>query len=173
MGCCLKATLWAWFLYSAWKEEFMIILPYALCAMRTSVMAWKPAIQGGLFFSVTLDAKAHSKGYFVEPVHGFYLTVTSLALYLLFDVSFVIEKDMLREIIDFDPRDRCPAVEVLVLLLDFRMIGDHISMTEEALFHGRHTRKGWSAHIGMAELALDVLHAHMNPMAEGDGLFRA
>jgi hypothetical protein len=98
--------------------------------------------------------------------------MTRLALYLLFDVPFVIEKDMLREISNFDPRDRCPAVEVLVLLPDFRMIGDHISMTVEALLHGRHTRKGGAAHIGMAESALDLLHAGMNPVAEGDGLFR-
>jgi hypothetical protein len=127
---------------------------YALCAMpagcenyslqpaRTSVMTCQPAIQGGLFFPVTLDAKAHLKSCFFEPVHGLYRTMTRLALYLLFDVPFVIEKDMLREISNFDPRDRCPAVEVLVLLPDFRMIGDHISMTVEALLHGRHTRKG-------------------------------
>jgi hypothetical protein len=114
---------------------------YALCAMRTSVMTCQPAIQVGLFFPVTLDAKSHLKSYLVEPVHGLYRTMARLALYLLFDVPFVIEKDMLREISDFDPRDRCPAIEVLVLLLDFRMIGDHIPMTVEALFYGRHTRK--------------------------------
>ena len=116
---------------------------YALCAMRyaLSVMTSQPAIQGGLFFSVALEAKAHFKSYFFESVHGFYITVTSLAPYLLFDVSFMIEKDMLREIIDFDPRNRCSIVEVFVLLLDFRMVGDHISMTEKAFFHGRHTGK--------------------------------
>ena len=105
-------------------------------------MTCQPAIQGGLFFPVTFDAKAHLKSCFFEPVHGFYCAVTSLTLDLLFDVPFVIEKDMLREIIDFDPGDRCLTVEVFVLLLDFRMIGDHISMTKEALFHGRDTRKG-------------------------------
>ena len=136
-------------------------------------MTCQPAIQSSLFFPVTFDAKAHLKGCFFEPVHGFYNEMTSLALNLLLDVPFVIEKDMLREIVDFDPRDRCPTVEVLVLLLDFRMIGDHISMTIEALFHGRDTRKDRTVHIGMAEPALDVLHAGMNPVAEGDGLFRS
>ena len=42
---------------------------------------------------------------FFEPVHGFNDTVTSFALYLLFDVPLMIEKNMLREIIDFDPGD--------------------------------------------------------------------
>jgi hypothetical protein len=68
--------------------------------------------------------------------------MTSFALYLLFNVPFVIEKDMLREIIDLDPRDRCPAVEILVYLSDLRMIGDHVSVTVETLFHGRDPGKG-------------------------------
>ena len=105
-------------------------------------MTCQPAIQIGFFFSVTPDTKFHFKSCLVEPIHSFHRTVTSFALYLLFDVPFVIEKDMLREIIDFDPGDRCLTVEVFVLLLDFRMIGDHISMTKEALFHGRDTGKG-------------------------------
>jgi hypothetical protein len=91
---------------------------------------------------VTLEAKAHLKRLFFEPVHSFNRTVTSLAFNLLFDMPFVIEKDMLGEIIDFDPGDRCPAVEVLVFLPDFRVIWYHISMTIEALFHGRDPRKG-------------------------------
>lgn len=104
-------------------------------------MTCQPAIQGGLFFPVTLDAKAHLKSCFFEPVHGFYCAVTSLALDLLFDVPLVIEKDMLREIIDFDPGDRYSVVEILVLFPDFRMIGDNIAMTVETLFHGGDTRK--------------------------------
>ena len=106
-----------------------------------SVMTRQPTIQGGLFFPVTLDTKAHLKRNSFEPVLGFYHTMTGLALYRRFNVPFVIEKNMFRQIIDFDPRDRCPIVEVFVLLPDFRMIGDHISMTIEALFHRRDTRK--------------------------------
>ena len=138
-----------------------------------SVMTRQPAIQGGLFFPVTLETKAHLKRYSFEPVYGFYHTMTNLALYRFFNVPFVIEKNMFREIIDFEPRDRCPAVEVLVFLPDFRVIGDHILMTVEALLHRRNPRKGRTSHIGMAELALDILHTSMNPVAEGDGLFRA
>jgi hypothetical protein len=92
---------------------------------------------------------------------------------LLLDVPLVVEKDMLRQIIDLDPRCRGLAVEVAVLFLDLRVISNNVLVTVQALLHGRDPREGGAVHIGVAELALDLLHSRVNPVAERDRLFRA
>jgi hypothetical protein len=43
----------------------------------------------------------------------------------------------------------------------------------EALLHGRYPRKGGAVHIGVAELALDLLHSRVDSVAERDRLLRA
>jgi hypothetical protein len=135
-------------------------------------MTSQPAIQGSLFFTVTLEAKAHLKRDPPEPVHGLHSPVAFLAVDLFFDVPFMIEKNMLRQIIDFNPRGRCPVIEIFMLFPDFRMIGNDIFMTVKAFLYGWNTGKGRTTHIGMTESALDVLHAGMDPVTEGDRLCR-
>jgi hypothetical protein len=135
-------------------------------------MTCQPATDFGPILPVALNAETHLESVPWKPVHGLYRPVTFLAVDLFSDVSFMIEKNKLRDIIDFDPGSRCPGVVVSVLLPDFGVLGYHVTMTEEALFHGRDAREGRAAHIGMAERALDRLYAGMDLMAEGNRLFR-
>jgi hypothetical protein len=119
------------------------------------------------------DAKPHLEFRVLEPVHGLHLAVTLFAKDFLFDVSFVVEKDMLRQIVHFDPGGRCLGVEIMVLFLDLRVIGNDVLVAVKTFFHSRDPGKGGAAHIGMTELALDFLHSRVDPVAEGDRLLRA
>ena len=60
-----------------------------------------------------------------------------------------------------------------MFLLNLRMVGNDILMAVQTLLHRRNPGKGGTVHVGVTELALDLLHPVMDPMAEGDGLFRA
>jgi hypothetical protein len=59
-----------------------------------------------------------------------------------------------------------------MLLFDLWVIGNNVLVAIEALFHGRHTWMFRATHIGVTELALDLLHTGMHLVAEGDGLLR-
>jgi hypothetical protein len=92
---------------------------------------------------------------------------------LLLDMPLVVEENMLRQIIDFDPGGRRPGIKVPVLLLDLRVIRDDVFVTVKTLLYRRYAGKMGSVHVWMAELTLNPLHAGMYLVAEGDGLLRA
>jgi hypothetical protein len=60
-----------------------------------------------------------------------------------------------------------------VLLLDLRVIGNDVLVTVKAFFHRRYAWIGGAGHIGVAELALDLFHSCVDPVAERDRLLRA
>jgi hypothetical protein len=62
-----------------------------------------PAIQVGLFFLVTFDAKSHVKIRPLQPVHGFHSPMAGFAFNFLADVPLVVKHDMFGQIIDFNP----------------------------------------------------------------------
>jgi hypothetical protein len=136
-------------------------------------VACQPAIQISLLLFVTRDAKPHFELGVLEPIHGLHLSMALLAHDLLLDVPFMVEKDVLRKIIDLHPRRRHLAVEVAMLLFDLRMIGYNVLVTVKAFFHSGYPRISGAAHVRVTELALDLLHTSVDPVAERDRLLRA
>jgi hypothetical protein len=122
---------------------------------------------------VARNAKPHFELGVLEPIHGLYLPVTLFAHDLLLDVPLVVEKNVLREIVDLDPRCRRLGIEVPVLLFDLRVIGNNVLVTVKTFFHSGYPRVGGAVHIRVAELALDLFHTGVDPVAERNGLLRA
>ena len=138
-----------------------------------SVVTRQPAIEVSFLFSVAGDAESHLKGRPLEPIHGLNLAVTLFTNDFFLDVSLVVEKNVLREIIHFDPGRRRLAIKIPVLLLNFRMADNDVLVTVKAFLYRRDAGEMGTAHIGMTEFALDLLDSAMNPVAEGDRLLRA
>jgi hypothetical protein len=137
------------------------------------IVAREPAVQISFLLFVTGNAKAHLELNPLEAINRLHLTVTLFAHDLFLDVSFVVEKDMLREIIHFDPGRRRLAIKIPVLLLNFRMADNDVLVTVKAFLNRRDAGEMRTAHIGMTEFALDLFHSCMNPVAERDRLLRA
>ena len=89
------------------------------------------------------------------------------------DMALMIKQYMLGYIIHLDPGGRGFRVEVIVLLLDLRVIFNDVIMAVQALFHRRDARESGVGDVGVAELALDLFDSDVHVMAEGDRLFRA
>lgn len=60
-----------------------------------------------------------------------------------------------------------------MLLLNPGMIFNNVVMAVQTLFHRRNARVIGIGHIGMAVLALDLLDAAVNRVAEGNRLLRS
>jgi hypothetical protein len=135
-------------------------------------VACEPTIQISLFLLVARDAEAHFELRILEAIQGLYLTVTLFAKDLLLDVPFMVEKHVLRQIVHFDPGRRCLGIEIPVLLLDLRVIGDDVFVAVKAFFHRRDSWKAGAVHIGMTEFTLNLLHPCVDSVAEGDRLLR-
>ena len=134
-------------------------------------MTGQPAAEVGLLFSMALDAESHEEAVFLESVHGFYLPVTLLAGQFLLNVSLMVEKDKLWNIVYLDPRGWSLGVVVLMLFLNPRKILDNIIMAVKAFLHRRNPGEPGALHIRVTELALNVLHPGMHPVTEGNWLF--
>jgi hypothetical protein len=136
-------------------------------------VACKPAVQISLLLFVARDAKTHLERDARQTIKGLNLAMTLFAHDLLLDVPFVVEKDVLRQIVDLDPRCRRLGIEIVVFLSYLRVTGDNVLVTIETFFHRRDPREGRTVHIRVTELALDLLHSRVHPVAEGDRLLRA
>jgi hypothetical protein len=136
-------------------------------------MTRQPAVDVRLLLSVTGDAESHLKGHPLEPIHGLDLAVALFTNDFFLDVSFVVKKNMLRDVIYFDPWRRHLSIKILMLLLDFRVANNDVLVTVKAFFYRRDAGEMGTTHIGMAELALDLLHPGMHMMAERDRLLRS
>ena len=88
-------------------------------------------------------------------------------------MPFVIEEHVLSQVIGLSPRRGRPGVEIRVFLFDLWVIGNNVLVAIEALFHRRYAWMLRAAHIGMTELALDLLHTEMYLVAKRYGLLRA
>jgi hypothetical protein len=66
-------------------------------------VACQPTVNVGFLFFVACDAKTHFELGVLESVLGLYLPVTLFAHDFLLDVPFVVEKDVLRKIVDLHP----------------------------------------------------------------------
>jgi len=122
---------------------------------------------------VTLDAKFHFKTDALEPVHGFHIPVAFLAGEFFHDMPLVVEKYVLRNVVDLDPWGRRLCIEIVVLLLNLGMFGDNVLMAVQTFLHWRNPRECRTTHVRVTELTLNLFHPGMNPVAERDGLGRA
>jgi len=121
---------------------------------------------------VACDAKSHFELGILQPIHGFHLSVALFAHDLPPDVPFMVEKDMLWKVIDLDPRRGCLGIEIVMFFLYLRVISNDVFVTVKAFFHSRNPRVRGAAHIRVTELALDLLHPRVDPVAEGNRLLR-
>ena len=135
-------------------------------------MTCQPAIQVCLLLLVAGNTKPHLKTHPLDPIHGLDFPVAFLAAHLLPDMSLVVKKHMLREVIDLSPWRGGTGIEILVLLSDLRVTGNNMFMTIQTFLHRWNPRMDGPARIWMAEQTLDLLYPCMDPVAEGDGLFR-
>ena len=136
-------------------------------------MTCQPAVKVGLLFPMAINTESHLKAVTLEPLHGLHRAVALLTGNLLPYVALMIEQYMLRQVVDFLPRSRRLGVEIPVLFLDPRMFGNDVLVAVETLFHRWYSRVIGIFDIGMTKLTLDLLHPHVNLMAERNRLFRA
>ena len=136
-------------------------------------MTGQPAAEVGLLLPVTVDAESHQETVFLESVHGLHLAVALLAGQFLLNVSLMVEKDKLWNIVYLGPRCWSLGVVILVLLLNPRKLFYDVVVTIQAFLHWWNSGKFGATHIGMAELALDILYTGVDPVAEWYGLLRA
>jgi hypothetical protein len=136
----------------------------------TLIVTRQPTIQVGALRLMTDDTKPHFKPFAFQAIHGFDRTMTFLTGDVLFNMALVVEKHVLRQIKYLLPGRGGFRIEIHVLFLNFRMIGDHILMAIQAFFDRGDSRMNRPAHVRMTKLALNIFNPRMNPMAEGDRL---
>ena len=77
-------------------------------------VAGQPAVQVYIFFAMTLDTFSHTPFLVGQSMLIFNLAMAVVAGYLVVDVALMVEYYMLGNIVDLNPRRRCPGVEILV-----------------------------------------------------------
>jgi hypothetical protein len=82
----------------------------------------QPAAEVGLLLPVTVDAESHQETVFLESVHGLHLPVALLAGQFLLNVSLMVEKNKLWNVVYLDPRRWSLGVVIFVLLLNPRKL---------------------------------------------------
>ena len=135
-------------------------------------MACQPAVEVGIFYSVTLDTLTHAPNFLRQPLKRLHLAVTFLTGNFVVNMTLVIKQHVFGHIIDLYPGRWCIGVKVFVFLFYPGMVGNNIFMAVQAFFHRRDSGMIGIGHIGMTVLALDLFDAAVNIMAERDGLFR-
>ena len=136
-------------------------------------MACQPAIEVGIFLSVTLDALTHAPDLLLQALCLLYLTMTFLTGNLVVNMTLMIKQHVFGHVIDFYPWRRCIAVKKFVLLFYPGMFGNNIFMAVQAFFHGRYSGVIGIGHVGMAVLTLDLFDSTVNIVAEGNRLLRS
>lgn len=133
-------------------------------------MACQPAVQVGIFLSMTLDALTHIPDFLGQALKVLHLTVTFGTGDFAVNMALVIKQHVLGHIIDFHPGRRCIGVKVFVFLFYPGMVGNDILMAMQALLHRRYSGMIGIGHIGVAILALDLFNPAVNIVAEGNRL---
>ena len=122
---------------------------------------------------MALNTKSHSKMLSFDAVHLFNLSVAFLTRNSFSDMPLVVEKDVLRNIVGFHPWRRGIGAIVIVNLSDLGVIGNDVFMTVKTFLCRWDPGIGGAPHIGMAELALNILYTGVDSVAEWYGLLRA
>lgn len=133
-------------------------------------MACQPAVQVGIFLSMTLDALTHIPDFLGQALKVLHLTVTFGTGDFAVNMALVIKQHVFGHIIDFYP-GRCRiGVKVFVFLFYPGVFGNNIFMAVQAFFHCRDSGMIGIGHVGMAILALDLFNPAVNIVAEGNRL---
>lgn len=142
---------------------------HALCYLT---MACQPAVEVGIFLSVTLDALTHAPNFLGQPLQVLHMAVTFLTGNFAVNMALMIKQHVFGYIIDLYPGRWRIGVKILVFLFYPGMFGNNILMAVQTLFHRRYSGMIGIGHEGVAVLALDLFHATVDIMAEGYGLLR-
>jgi hypothetical protein len=136
-------------------------------------MACQPAIEVGIFLSVTRDALTHAPDLLRQPLNLLHLTVTFLTGNFVVYVTLVVKQHVFGHIIDFYPGRWRIGVKVFVFLFYPGMFGNNIFMAVQAFFYGRYSGMVGIGHIRVAVLTLDLFDPGVNIVAEGNRLLRS
>ena len=90
---------------------------------------------GSPFFADDIRHKIPSQTVSLDPVHGFNVPVAFSTGHPFSDVTLVIEKNEFRDVVNLYPRDWRFRLKILMLLSYFRVIGNNVLVTIEALVH--------------------------------------
>ena len=145
-------------------------MPHALCRLT---VACQPAVEVGIFVSVTGDTLTHVPDFLRQALKILHLAVTFGTDNFAVNMALVIKQHVFGHIIDFYPGRRRIGVEVFVFLFYPGVIGNNVFMTVQAFFHCRYSGVIGVGHEGVAILALDLFDAAVNIMAERDRLLRS
>ena len=137
------------------------------------MMACEPTVELRLSLPMAIDAETHFKIHRKQAIEFLHLTMALDTIHLASNMRLVIEFDMIRNIKDSNPGDRCLRVKMPPLLHDLGVLSNNISMAEKALLDGRNPGILRSVDKGVAESTTDLLDPCMNPMTEIDRLLRS
>ena len=135
-------------------------------------MACQPAVQVGIFLSMTLDTLTHIPDFLGQALKVLHLSVTFGAGNFAVDVPLVIKQHVFGHIIKLYPGCWRIGVKILVFLFNPGMVGDDIVMAVQTFFHRRDSGMIGIGHVGVAVLTLDVFDSTVNIVAEGNRLLR-
>ena len=135
-------------------------------------MTRQPAINIDFFLVVAFQAHPHPPILGRQPLQVLNQSMAFPASYFGVDVALMVEQHVFRYVVYLDPGRGGLGVEILVLLLDPGMFFDDIVMAVQTLSHRRNAREIGIGNVGVAILALDLLDATVDIVAEGNRLFR-
>ena len=99
-----------------------------------------------------------------------YLSVTLPAGNLAVDMALMVEEHMLCYVIYLYPGCRCLSIEISMLYLNPRVLGNDVVVTVQAFFNRRHSRVIRISYVWMAVLALYLFNAAVNIVAKRERL---
>ena len=99
---------------------------HALCELT---VACQPAIEVGIFLSVTFHALTHAPDLLRQALNFLYLTVTFLTGNFVVNVTLVVKQHVFGCVIDLYPGRRGFGVKVFMFLFYPGVIGNNIFMT--------------------------------------------
>lgn len=130
-----------------------------------------PTIIRSPVLPMTCDAPTHAQRlHLANFFQIFHFAVANGTIEASFDVAFVSELDMLRQIIHACPGDGFFLIPVFGQFDDFRAIGGDILVAFHTHSYGWNPRLLCSIRIGMAVVALQSHKSHMFLMAESNWL---
>lgn len=132
-----------------------------------------PAIGGAVSFFMATETPTHDQALGLpDPRHIGNITMAFLALNASPDMPLVRKINVIREVVDLDPRDRFLTVPIALNLLYFRTIRAYGRVTAQAPLDARDPRHFGLSSVNMTKGAKDRIVAGMYLVTEINRLFR-
>ena len=135
-------------------------------------MARQPAIDIGVFPVVAFQTHSHAPVLERQALRVFDRTVAFPAGDFFVDMALVVEQHVFRYVIYLHPGRGGLRIEILMLLLNLRVIFNNIIVAVQTLFHRRDAREIGVSDRRVAVLTLNLFDSDMHIMAKGYGLLR-